>query len=169
MLQKLYHHLEQINANTRQQQANAEHAEVWAGKISHQLEELNTAILSLNHKPPRRGLQAVAFFLAGIGLVLLVMLWTNMHRLSVAADAERESSKASLANYNVVNMRSEEAVEKAASLDARTTRLDSLVSQQAQTIVELKKLNVSAVRTVFYLQRELYRQHRQETAQAPVR
>ena len=169
MFQKLYHHLEQINANTRQQQTNVEQAEVWAGKISRQLEELHSAILLLDHKPPRRSVRTVGFFIAGVGLVALGLLWMNMHRLSAAADANRESSKTSLAAYSLINTRSAAIAEKAASLDARTTRLDSLVSQQAQTIVELKKLNVSAIRTVFYLQRELQRQHRQEAGQVVVK
>lgn len=181
MLQKLYQHLEQINANTRQQQTDIAHAEEWAGKISQQLDELNVSIRSLaesntasrSMEQPkvlrRSGQPLLIGGMAGIGLILLAILWTNIHGMSAAADSDRENWAASLAAYTVVNTHTEAVAEKAAGLDARTTRLDSIVTQQAQTIEELKKLNVSAVRTVFYLQRELSRQRRQEPAQAVVR
>jgi len=177
MLQKLYQHLEQINANTRQQQTDMAQAEEWAGKISQQLDELNIAIRSLGSSPPRRSVHPLLpTGMAVIAVILLAILWTNMHGMSAAmhgisaaAASDRESSKTALAAYGVVNTRTEQLAEKSVSLEAKTTQLDSIVTQQAQTIEELKKLNVSAVRTVFYLQRELARQHRQEPARALVR
>jgi len=171
MFQKLYHHLEEINANTRQHQTSLEQSEAWTGKISQQLEELNTSVLSLRDKPPRsgRGSRVAAFVLAGVGLVLLGMLWANTQRLAVGAEVGQKDARASMAAYRVVDGRTEEVAERSADLEVRTGRLDSLVVQQAQAIEELKKLNVSAMRTVNYLRQELYRQRRQEAVQALVR
>ena len=170
MFQKLYHHLEQINANTRQQQANAEQAEHWAGKISAQLDALNTTVRSLNDKPPRRnGAQIAGFFLAGMALALLGILSTYTFRLSTVAGVARDRSTASLQAYGLVNSRYNEVNDKALDLEAHTTRLDSLVEQQTRTIQELKRLNTSAIHTIYFLQRKLQQQEELEHTQALVR
>ena len=82
MFQKLYRHLEEINANTQQQEANFQQAQEWAEKISTQLEMLNTSVRSLDQRRPRRGPQVAGFILAGMVLVLLVILSSYTFRLS---------------------------------------------------------------------------------------
>jgi len=168
MFQKLYHHLEQINANTRRQQLNSEHADVWAEKLSTQLDVLNTSVRSLDTQRSRRVVTGTGFLLAGMGLVMMGILSTYTFRLSTAADLARDRSVASLAAYGIVNNRFREVNDKAIDLEARTARLDSLVQQQSRTILELKKLNASAIRTIYYLQRELYQQDQIQRAQAAI-
>ena len=165
MFQKLYRHLEQITENTRQQQINSEHTGEWAEKISTQLAELNTSIRALHKDRSRRIVQSAGFFLAGIGLVLLGILSIYTLRLSKSADEARHRSDASLVAYGLVNSRCQVINDKALGLEARTDRLDSLVQYQEQTIQELKKLNASSVRTIFYLQRRLQRQEQIERSQ----
>ena len=168
MFQKLYHHLEQINANTQRQQLDSQKAEVWAEKLSTQLDQLNTSVRSLDTHRSRRAVQGTGFVLAGMGLVIMGILATYTFRLSNAADLARDRSVASLAAYGIVNNRFREVNDKAVDLEARTARLDTLVQQQARTILELKKLNVSAIRTIFYLQRELNQQDRIQRAQTAI-
>ena len=60
--------------------------------------------------------------------------------------------------YGLVNSRCQAVNDKALNLEAKTARLDSLVQDQEQTIDELKKLNASSIRTIYYLQRRLSRQ-----------
>jgi hypothetical protein len=165
MFQKLYRHLEQITENTRQQQINSVEAGLWAEKISTQLTELNTAIRALDRQRSRRTLQSAGFFLAGMGLVVLGILSTYTLHLSKAADAARDQSVASLMAYGLVNSRFQTVNDKTVTLEARTTRLDSLVDQQTQTIDELKKLNAASIRTIFRLQRRLHRQEQIERSQ----
>lgn len=165
MFQKLYRHLEQITENTRQQQINSEHAGLWAEKISSQLADLNTSIRSLDKQRSRRNLLAAAFFLAGMGLVLLGILSTYTFHLSKAAEVARDRSVASLVAYGLVNSRCQAVNDKALNLEAKTARLDSLVEDQEQTIDELKKLNASSIRTIYYLQRRLNRQEEIERSQ----
>lgn len=165
MFQKLYRHLEQITENTRQQQINTEQTAEWAEKLSTQLAELNTSIRSLDKHRSRRNLQAAAFFLAGMGLVLLGILSTYTFHLSKTADVARDRSVASLVAYGLVNSRYQTVNDKTITLEARTARLDSLIDRQAQTIDELKKLNATSIRTIYYLQRRLYRQEAIEHSQ----
>src|ERR1700743_324579 len=103
MFQKLYNHLEQINANTRQHELSA------------QLEELNTSLLALDNRllalgnhisalskpqPQRnRGVQVVSFSLAGLALILLGILSVYTIRLSAAAAVAEDRSAASLQAY----------------------------------------------------------------------
>ena len=165
MFQKLYHHLEQINANTRQQLHNSGQADVWAEKLSSQLDTLDNSVKALNTQHSRRGAQGAAFVLAGMGLVLLGILSTYTFRLSTAADLASDRSAASLAAYGTVNNRFHEVDDKALDLEARTARLDSLVQEQARTIQELKKLNTTAIRTIYYLQRRLHQQEEIQRSQ----
>ncbi|HWB90966.1 MAG TPA: hypothetical protein VG605_03915 [Puia sp.] len=172
MFQKLYHHLEQISAstrqqqqnleqisaNTRQQQQNLEHAGIWAEKISEQLKELNATVQSLQKQRSNRPMQIASFFLAGLGLITVAILSIYTLRLSAATDAAGQRSSASLAAYGIVNSRCQELMAGAHNLEERTSRLDSMVKQQAHTIVQLKHLNAAAVRTILYLQRN-YDQH----------
>lgn len=170
MFQKLYRHLEQINANTRQQQIDPAQTELWAEKISAQLDVLNTSVRSLNDRPRRRnGARIAGFFLAGMALALLGILSTYTFRLSNVADVARDRSTASLQAYGIVNNRYNEVNDKALDLEARTARLDSLVQDQNKTIQELKKLNTSAIHTIFFLQRKLQQQVELEHTQALVR
>ncbi|HLI93514.1 MAG TPA: hypothetical protein VKU83_07885, partial [Puia sp.] len=101
MFQKLYQHLEQINANTRRQQADLEHAEVWAAKISQQLDLLNASILALKTQPPRRRAPATGFVLGGLAVLLLGMLAIYAYQLSAVADAVRDRSAATVRAYGV--------------------------------------------------------------------
>src|SRR5579872_3813676 len=98
MFQKLYHHLEEIKANTGRQQANSERVEAWTEEISQQLKVFNdsvsslaTSVRSLNtsvsslEKPrphPRRlgAMPVAAFVLAGVGLILLGTLALYAYR-----------------------------------------------------------------------------------------
>jgi hypothetical protein len=166
MFQKLYQHLEQINAHTRQQQINTGETAAWAEKISIQLENLNGSMQSLNKQRPSRAPQIAGFVLAGMGLVLLGILSTYTFRLSRSADVARDRSVASLVAYGLVNSRCQAVNDKTLTLEARTARLDSLVQEQSQTIQELKKLNTSAIHTIFYLQRQLRRQELFQRSQA---
>jgi hypothetical protein len=165
MFQKLYRHLEQITENTRQQQINSEQAGLWAEKLSSQMVELNNSIRSLDKQRSRRNLQAAAFFLAGMGLVVLGILATYTLHLSKAADQARDRSVASLVAYGLVNSRCRAVNDKALNLEARTARLDSLVQDQEQTIEELKKLNASSIRTIYYLERRLNHQEELQRSQ----
>lgn len=168
MFQKIHHHLEQINANTRRQQLNSEQADHWAEKLSTQLDVLNTSVRSLDTHRSRRIVQGTGFVLAGMGLIMIGILSTYTYRLSTAADLARDRSVASLAAYGIVNNRFHEVNDKAIDLEARTTRLDSLVQQQARTILELKKLNATAIRTIYYLHRELYQQNQLQRSQTAI-
>jgi|SRR6185312_12302569 len=165
MFQKLYRHLEQITENTRQQQITAEQTALWCEKLSTQLTDLNTSIRSLDQQRTRRSLQAAAFFLAGMGLVVLGILATYTLHLSKATDAARDRSVASLMAYGVVNSRCQAVNDKALTLESRTARLDSLVQDQEQTIEELKKLNAASIRTIYYLQRRISRQEEIQRSQ----
>jgi len=173
MFQKLYHHLEQINTNTKQQQTHLEQAGAWAQKISNQLEALNTSILSLENQRlnlekqrPNRATQSVGLAIAGVGFALFIVLAIYTFRLSAATAATRETS---LKAYGIVNSHYEELNNNASALETKTAKLDSLVRQQARTIEELRKLNTTAIRTIFYLQRDLYQTRRQEQEQALAR
>ena len=166
MFQKLYHHLEQINSNTRQQQTQLENTGAWAEKISNQLEVLNTSILSLEKQRPDRNRHSAPLAIAGAVLTLFAILAIYMFRLSAATAATRETS---LKAYGIVNSHYEELNNNAAALETKTEKLDSLVRQQARTIEELKRLNTTAIRTIFYLQRDLYQTRRQEHEQALAR
>ena len=174
MFQKLYHHLEEIKANTGRQQADSAKAEAWAETISRQLEQLNASILSLNStlasresERPRRSTPVAGLAIGGVCLVFLAgMLAIYAYRYSASTEAARERSTAILHAYGDVTNSYHTVSAHALSLESRTGRLDSLVRQQAQTIVELKRLNVAAFRTMYYLERDLTQYHRQLRSQA---
>jgi hypothetical protein len=174
MFSKLYHHLEEIKANTGRQQVNSENAEAWAGKISQQLEALNASLSTLNatllykeQEPPRRTGSVAALVVACLCFILLAgMLAIYANRFSAATDAARDRSTAVLHAYGDVNTRYHAVSMHALTLETHTARLDSLVRQQAQTIVELKRLNVAAFRTMYYLERDLTQYHQQQREQA---
>jgi hypothetical protein len=169
MFQKLYRHLEQINASTRRQETSVEHAEEWARKISDQLAELNIVVRSLEREPPRRPARLVGIFLAGVGITVLGLLAVYTFRLSAMTNSARDKSTASLEAYGILNTRFSTVAGKTVSLEAGTERLDSLVRQQAQTIDLLKRMNASTIRATNYFQRELYRPQQQERTQALLR
>lgn len=155
MFQKLYHHLEQINTNTKQQHADLEHAEAWAEKISNQLETLNATIKTIPKQPKARPMQTAGLIVAGLGLIVLGMLSAYTFRLSAITDATVQRSAASLQAFGIVNGRYQTLAGSTLVLQAKTLALDTIVKQQAQAIVELKRLNAAAIRTIYYLQQDV--------------
>jgi hypothetical protein len=164
MFQKLYRHLEEINKNVRQEETTAA-VDRLGDKLSEQLESANTAILYQNklllsqqetlvkaNAPGKRGvtrvLPIVNLFLSSIGIVVLLVLSFTTYRLAQTTArvtgnvAQAPVAVAPLERDNAV---SKESATRAAAQQEHLARLDSLVTQQAETIKELKTLNSVAL------------------------
>jgi hypothetical protein len=164
MFKNLFKHLEDISANTRQQQSLLSDSGKWSAKISEQLDILNQALL-LQQQRFIRSLRIISFTMAGFGACLIVVL--SLYSL----DLSQSSRKA--ADETVGNRRaSATAMERYRSLGDQQSRLeeqvshlDSVVAQQEQMIVELKKLNTTAVRTFVHIRRDL---DQRQASEAPL-
>lgn len=169
MFQKLYKHLEEINAAARQQQASLEeinaatreqqaslsHSESWSGKISEQLEALNGSLLAIRRQRSLRFLGIVNLAVAIMSITMIAILSIYSLHLSGATqkalDRAAESSRAS----RIVFTQYQNITEKQQELESKVARLDTLAQRQAQAILELKKLNITAVRTFVQIRRDL--------------
>lgn len=164
MFRSLFKHLEDISANTRQQQASLSDSGRWSATISEQLQTLNQTLL-LQQQRSIRSLRIISLTMAGFGACLIVLISIYSFNLSQssrkAADktigTERTSAIA-LDHYRSLG-------DKQDRLEEQVTRLDSVVAQQAQMIVELKKLNTTAVRTFVHIRRDL---DQRQVSEAPL-
>jgi hypothetical protein len=192
MFRNLFRHLEDISANTRQQQSILSDSGKWSAKISEQLETLNQALLAQSQAPAApsqdmqtlnqefhtlnqsliiqqqrsiRSLRIASFTMAGIGVCLIVLISVNSLHLSQfsrkIADETIGNNRASaiaLDQYKSLG-------DKQDGLEEQVGHLDSVVAQQAQMIVELKKLNTTAVRTFIHIRRDL---DQRQVSDAPI-
>ncbi len=192
MFRNLFKYLEDISANTRQQQSSLSDAGKWPAKISGQLETLNQALQTQNQtlQTPNhelqtlnqelqilnqalqsqqqrsiRSLRIISFTMAGFGVCLIILLSIYSFNLSQsarkAADETIGNNKASdiaLDHYRSLG-------DKQGRLEEQVSHLDSVIAQQAQMIVELKKLNATAVRTFVHIRRDL---DQRQVSDAPV-
>ena len=171
MFRNLFKHLEDISANTRQQQSSLSDSGKWSARISGQLETLNQALQILNQalqsqqQRSIRSLRILTFAIAGFGVCLITLLSIYSFNLSQssrkAADETIGNNRASataLDHYKSLG-------DKQERLEDQVSHLDSVVAQQAQMIVELKKLNTTAVRTFVHIRRDL---DQRQVSDAPV-
>jgi hypothetical protein len=164
MFRNLFRHLEDISANTRQQQSALSDSGKWSARISEQLETLNQALI-LQQKRAIRSLRIISFAMAGFGACLIVLISIynlNLSRYTRKAAAETIGNNRAVAltleHYRSIGDNQDR-------LQERVGHLDSVVAQQAQMIVELKKLNTTAVRTFIHIRRDL---HQRQNPDAPI-
>ncbi len=182
MFRNLTKHLEDISANTRQQQSALSDSGKWSAKLNEQLETLNEVLQTQNQtlQTPNhelktlnqelqvlnqtlqsqqqrsiRSLRMICFTLAGFGVFLVVIISIYNFNLS---QSFRKTADETIGN----NRTAATALDHYRSLDDKQGRLeeqvghlDSVVAQQAEMIVELKKLNATAVRTFVHIRRDL--------------
>lgn len=170
MFRNLLKQLEDISANTRQQQSSLSDSGEWSAKISGQLETLNQELQKLNQpilvqqQRSLRSLRIISLTMAGFGACLIVLLFIysfNLSQSSRKADETIGNNRAAaraLDDYRSLGNKQDR-------LEEQVSRLDSVVAQQAQMIVELKKLNTTAVRTFVHIRRDL---DQRRVSEAPV-
>ncbi|MDO6429776.1 hypothetical protein Q4E93_04230 [Flavitalea sp. BT771] len=158
MFQKLYNHLEEINRNTQNSKNTLLHAEEWAGKMSEQLETINSSILSRKRSRTSLRLLTATLFIAGLGTIMIVLLvWHSFqfsHSLRVSLDRNEEASHAASVAFTSYQA----LAQKQMDMQAEAVRMDSLVEQQSQMIKELRQLNKVAVRALIHLKKTVDQQ-----------
>ena len=192
MFRNLFRHLEDISANTRQQQSTLSDSGKWSARISEQLETLNQVLLTQSQTPAApnqdmqtlnqefhtlnqslilqqqrsiRFLRIISFTMAGFGVCLIALI--SIYSLNLS-QFSRKAADETIGNNRVSAIaldRYKSLGDKQNGLEEQVTRLDSVVAQQAQMIAELKKLNTTAVRTFIHIRRDL---DQRQVSDAPI-
>jgi hypothetical protein len=133
-------------------------SEEWAGRISGQLESINSSILSQKKYAVPRSLLVGTVVISCLGLALVIVVAWHSFQLSRATDVSLQRSSETARQAGIAFKNYQELQQQHTSLEAETVRLDSLVQQQSQTIKELKKLNEVAVRAFIQLKKSVDQQ-----------
>ncbi|HTI10613.1 MAG TPA: hypothetical protein VL832_18720 [Puia sp.] len=174
MFQKLYKHLEEMNTHLRQQQIHIDGANQQGGKVSGQLETINNAILVQNELLAsqnmlakealvhRKGglapiLQVVNLVLCCAGIVIIILFSYYTFKLSHLTQALTTGQPPASRQISIdkLSRQTQEAIDQQSLQQQHLARLDSLISEQARGIQELRKLNTVAVRTFSHIKRHL--------------
>lgn len=157
MFQKLYKHLEEISHNTQQYQNTRLYTQELAGKISGQLEAINSSIRQQSQLRGRiqHMLLTTNILLALLGTVIVVTLvWRTLSvsaATKVALDRSAETSRLS----GIAFTRYQEMEHRFQDMQDQASRLDSLIVEQDKTIKELQKLNKVTAQAFFQLKKDM--------------
>jgi hypothetical protein len=191
MFRNLFKHLEDISANTRQQQFYLSDSGKWSAKLSEQLETLNQTLQTQNRtQTPNhelqtlnqelqilnqalqaqqqrsvRSLKIITFTMAGFGACLIALLSIYSLNLSQFSQKTADETMANSRASAIAVDHYQSLSDKQGRLEEQVSQLDSVVAQQAQMIVELKKLNTTAVRTFVHIRRDL---DQRQPSEAPI-
>jgi len=181
MFRHLFKHLEDISANTRQQQTYLSDSGKWSAKISEQLATLNQTLQTQDRTQPSnpglqtlnqelqilnrmlqtqqhrsvRSLKIITFTMAGFGACLIALF--SIYILNLSQFSRKTADETILNNRAsaIAADHYQSLGNKQGRLEEQVSQLDSVVAQQAQMIAELKKLNTTAVRTFVHIRRDL--------------
>lgn len=164
MFQKLYQHLEEINKHLRQDKTQAA-----GNRLGDKLDQLiqleqersaETRILETSRV--KRYMPIANLFISCTGIIVIVAL--SFYTFKLVQITEKLSkagiqSSAKATQSEDLPQRSfalmEDSTDRYHVLQEHLTKLDSLITEQAQAIKELKKLNVVAVATFRHIRKHL--------------
>lgn len=143
MFQKLYKHLEDINASIREKEGETVDANQVRGKILEQLQQLNDSIRLREERLLSVQRTLARYMGIGSGLVIVctaVLIFIDIRlrpatALRSAPTATYQTTRPAFATPTAEDVRYRENVQK----------LDTLVAEQAKSLKELTTLNRSAV------------------------
>lgn len=163
MFQKLYRHLEELNTTVKKQEEHQSISEQWGAKMSEQLEGIRKALQQKPQPTPWRPVAAIGAMLTAAVVTVLILLFISMKNIGgnarAALDRSADNGQASLILFTQLKA----SHERTKDLETEVAHLDSLVQLQSQTIIELKKLNETTVRSFLYIRNDL-RQMKQDSA-----
>ena len=158
MFQKLYRHLEELNTTVKRQEEHHSNSGQWSAKISGQLEEIKHTVQQEQQKPKStawRPVLAIATVLTASVICVLILVIISMKNIGgntqAALDRSADNKQASLILFTQLKA----AHERTKELETEVAHLDTLVQLQSRTIVELKKLNETTVRSFLHIRNDL--------------
>jgi len=161
MFQKLYRHLEEVNANLRRQELAAETSGTYEKEILEQLQVLNARIESgkialqgaLKRPSPVFPIVILVVAILAIGAIVFLDLRVSDLTRGLAVSEDKANRQVELQIESTRKGRSlySQQQEEAAQL----SRLDSIIREQNQTILELKDLNKISVHTFVRLKNRI--------------
>jgi hypothetical protein len=156
MFQKLYRHLEEINTTLRRQEAAVGTSGIYEKEILQQLHVLNETIELAKKerqtvKSPSPVMPVAFLVMAFIAIGAIVVLNFQISDLTrnLANAQEKAIRQIQMEQANTGDRQNQLRQQKQGA--AQLTRLDSIVSQQNQAILELKDLNKISVHTYIRL------------------
>jgi hypothetical protein len=166
MLQKLYRLLEDIDNNTRQQHIEATHTRISINELGKEIALRNQLDPGKPPEPePRHAASWPNHVVSWLGIVAILVFSYFSYRCFGSTQRMMERSEESSARENYSYSRYNEVKLLQVNMEDEVLRLDSIVRQQNESIVELKKLNEMAVKTFIRIRRDMERRERWETNQ----
>ena len=161
MFQKLYKHLEEVNSTLRRQELAAGTSSTYEKEIIKQLQHLNETIKAGQRDSPlasplavkKRGrlIPVVIAALACVAVGAIVVLGFRLSDLTRAFVNTQEKASRQSQTQREYSLEQENLHTRQLDVTAQITRLDSIISQENQALMELKELNKASVHTFMRL------------------